>query len=66
MKIMMEFPKPKDEDEQVAESITERKQVIALQIICERVLHHYLQCPNSCESQFITKVAHTMETSCRN
>ena len=34
MKIMMEFPKPKDEDEQVAESITERKQVIPLQIMC--------------------------------
>ena len=28
LKIMMEFPKPKDEDEQIAESITERKQVL--------------------------------------
>ena len=27
LRIMMEFPKPKDDDEQAAENITERKQV---------------------------------------
>lgn len=27
LRIMMEFPKPKDDEEQVAENITERKQV---------------------------------------
>lgn len=30
LRIMMEFPKPKDDEEQVAENITERKQVSRL------------------------------------
>ncbi len=39
LRIMMEFPKPKDDEEQAAENITERKQVGTPFFVASHVAH---------------------------